>query len=246
MDLSPIIRPLRKIVPLALRRQIASLKRARRDKREAHDFASTRSPEVPADWVLGVSITQPLIAAPHLDEKRANLAKAIALTNGLVIAPNQTLSVWHCLGPPTTGRGWASGRTIINDVMTTDPGGGPCQFSSLIYHLGLLAGLTVIERHHHSRDIHLTDATRFTPLGLDAAIVHGFKDLRLRNDGVGDLVLTFELEETSLSGTIWGSQPLLPRSLDILRHESDASRRVVVSYVEGDGLVAVSDDVYNL
>ena len=206
-----------------------------RDAADHLDFASQLQNAVPTDWSVIASITQPLIVAPHLDEKRANLAKAITLMNALVIKPGQTLSIWRCLGPPTACRGWASGRTIINDVMTTDPGGGLCQFSSLIYHLGLLARLDVRERHHHSRDIHATDATRFTPLGLDATLVYGFKDLRLRNDGAGDLVVTFQLTQTSLTGQVSAIAPTTPRRLHLLRQDNAQSRTVIVSCIEADG-----------
>jgi vancomycin resistance protein VanW len=246
LDLVWLRRWLRSIVPLALRRYVAISTRAARDKTDGHEFAIQRR-YLPVDWAVLASITQPLIIAPYLDQKRANLAKAIGVMQGLIIKPGQTLSVWHCLGPPTQAQGWASGRTIINDVMTTDPGGGLCQFSSLIYHLGLLAGLTVIERHHHSRDIYTTDAARFTPLGLDATIVYGFKDLRMRNDRKGDLVLGFELTKWELLGRVLSLQPSAHHKLSISRQDNNSSRTVIVAYVHSDGtLEKISDDVYQL
>ncbi|MNR14276.1 VanW like protein [compost metagenome] len=56
-----------------------------------------------------------------------------------------------------------------------------CQVSGIIYHISLIAGLEIIERHNHSVDIY-TDETRFTPLGTDASIVYGYKDLRVKNN----------------------------------------------------------------
>jgi vancomycin resistance protein VanW len=238
---------LRGLVPLALRRPIANFKRRHHDRAKGYVFATERLTAIAAQWHTIASLVQPLIVAPHLEEKRANLAKAIGAMNGLTIKPGQVLSIWHCLGPPTAKRGWASGRTIINDVMTTDPGGGLCQFSSLIYHLSLLAGLAIVERHHHSRDIHQSDATRFTPLGLDATIVHGFKDLRLRNDGDCDLVLTFELTQSSLTGSILSSKPIASRVLHIRRSDGDLFRQVIVMFVKEAGTnELISDDLYAL
>jgi vancomycin resistance protein VanW len=245
--MSSLSRSLRPLVPLGLRRWISLRRRSWRDKGDALDVALEETRETCTDWSTVACVTQPLIQAPNLDEKRANLAKAIGLMDGLIIRRGQTLSIWECLGAPTSARGWASGRTIINDVVTTDPGGGLCQLSSLIYHLGLLAGLTMIERHHHSRDIHRTDATRFTALGLDATIFYGFKDLRMRNDGADKVVLRFGLMERELSGSILTPRPQLPRLLHTQRYDHRLTRSVVVSYVGLDGaLELISDDHYLL
>ncbi len=43
------------------------------------------------------------------------------------------------------------------------------------------SGLKILERHPHSRDIY-DDRTRFTPLGADATVSFGFKDLRVLNN----------------------------------------------------------------
>jgi len=61
-----------------------------------------------------------------------------------------------------------------------DFGGGLCQLSGLLYYVSLVAGLEVIERHAHSRDIY-DDQTRYAPLGSDATVAFGFKDLRVLN-----------------------------------------------------------------
>ncbi len=55
-------------------------------------------------------------------------------------------------------------------------GGGICQVSSTVYNAAMNSGLTVLERHPHSMPVH------YLPLGMDAAISSGSKDLRIRND----------------------------------------------------------------
>jgi len=40
--------------------------------------------------------------------------------------------------------------------------------------------MEVLERHPHSRDIY-DDQTRYAPLGADATVAYGFKDLRVLN-----------------------------------------------------------------
>jgi vancomycin resistance protein VanW len=57
--------------------------------------------------------------------------------------------------------------------------------------MSLVAGLEVLERYNHSTDIY-NDETRFCPLGTDATIVYGYKDLRVRNNY--SFPLKFEIE----------------------------------------------------
>lgn len=190
-------------VPLNWRRQVALAARKWQDLNSGVLFASQKLPsDRLSDWIERARVTQPVRDAPHVEQKRHNLAKACALLEGFVIAPGETFSFWLAVGEPSARLGWQAGRTIINDIMTTDPGGGLCQISGLIHHVGLLAGMVPVERHAHSTDIHVTDETRFTPLGLDATIVHGFKDLRMANTGAGALALSFQCTRDSLTATI--------------------------------------------
>ncbi|MFR6333149.1 MAG: VanW family protein [Eisenbergiella sp.] len=55
-------------------------------------------------------------------------------------------------------------------------GGGICQVSPQPTTRGEECGLVVLERHPHSMPVH------YLPLGLDAAISSGSKDLRFRNN----------------------------------------------------------------
>ena len=84
------------------------------------------------------------------------------------------------VGKPSVGNGFVDGRNIVDGQLVRQVGGGLCQLSSLVYHLALLGGLEIVERHPHSIDIY-RDNERFTPLGADATVVWGSKDLRLRN-----------------------------------------------------------------
>ena len=57
--------------------------------------------------------------------------------------------------------------------------------------------MKIIERHNHSFDIY-TDETRFTPLGADATVVFGYKDLRILNNYAFPIAFHFEIEENEL------------------------------------------------
>ena len=93
--------------------------------------------------------------------------------------PGKILSFWHLVGNPS--KQFRKSRTIRNGAVTEEAGGGLCQASGIIYLASLLTNLQIIERHNHSIDLY-TDETRFAPLGSDATVVYGYKDLRIQNN----------------------------------------------------------------
>lgn len=99
----------------------------------------------------------------------------------VLVPPGGILSFWRIVGRPTKARGFLPGRSLLGGRLAADYGGGLCQLSGIIYHLSLQAGLRILERHPHSRDIY-DDTTRYTPLGADATVSYGFKDLRVLNN----------------------------------------------------------------
>lgn len=100
--------------------------------------------------------------------------------NHLVIRPGEVFSFWKMIGKPSKKNNFKEGRNLINNAISSDFGGGICQFSSILYHLALQSGLKILERYPHSMDIY-KEEERFTPLGSDCTVVYGYKDLRIQN-----------------------------------------------------------------
>ncbi|MDM1554463.1 VanW family protein [Chryseobacterium indologenes] len=100
--------------------------------------------------------------------------------NNLVLYPNEVFSFWKIIGKPSSKNNFKEGRNLINNTISSDFGGGICQFSSILYHLALQSGLKILERYPHSMDIYKEDE-RFTPLGSDCTVVYGYKDLQFQN-----------------------------------------------------------------
>ena len=121
---------------------------------------------------------QEIKASTHFENKLFNLQLAAERINGVVLLPNQIFSFWKMVGPPNSD--FKSGRTLVGGKVKEDVGGGICQVSGLIYQTCLSAGLHILERHNHSVDLY-TDETRFAPLGMDATVAYGYKDLRIKN-----------------------------------------------------------------
>jgi vancomycin resistance protein VanW len=123
-------------------------------------------------------LNQPIKKTSRSDNKIHNIQLAIKSLNGTYLAPQQAFSFWQLVGPATAKRGYKSGRNLIDGILKEDYGGGLCQLAGIIYHTALLAGIEILERHNHSIDIY-EEHERYTPLGADATVVFGYKDLKL-------------------------------------------------------------------
>jgi hypothetical protein len=64
---------------------------------------------------------------------------------------------------------------ILNDELELDVGGGVCQVATTLHAAAVYGNLEIAERRSHSRP------SGYAPLGLDATVIDGKVDLRIRN-----------------------------------------------------------------
>lgn len=128
-----------------------------------------------------ITLSQALMPTSYSEKKKHNLALAIKRIQDVAIQPGEIFSFWHLVGKPDRAKGYVEGRSLVDNQLKAEVGGGLCQLSGLIYFLTLKAGLITLERHSHTHDIY-TESTRFAPLGSDATIVYGYKDFRFQNN----------------------------------------------------------------
>jgi len=219
----------RRAVPLELRQGLAHARRGRHDRERGVAFGDARGG---GDWPVRVELCQRVMPSAVLEAKLANLRLGASLIDGSVVEPGARWSFWHRVGRPSAARGFVAGRNIVDGRLVRQAGGGLCQLSSLLHHLALLAGLTVEERHAHSLDIYREDE-RFTPLGADATVVWGFKDLRLRNPHAAAISITCRVDGTRLIGEVRADAPILAREVDFVREPVAPGRVRVWTIVDG-------------
>lgn len=233
--MSILHRTLRRITPFAARRAIAQARRAIADKLSGIDAQIVRPGAASFEAPLQISLAQPIFETPTSHGKIINLERAAALLSAAQIPPGGVFSFWSIVGAPTPARGFAMGRAIVADEVSQDVGGGLCQISGLIYELGLRAGLDIVERHAHSRDLY-TDETRFAPLGLDATVGYAFKDLRLRNSHGVPISFSFAIASDRIEARLHASAPIVAHRLDVVRDEAPTYRLVTVTRYSPDGV----------
>ena len=171
------------------------------------------------------SISQVIKINSYSENKKHNLALAINRLENIVIQPGNLFSFWHLVGNPNYKNGYKEGRTIINNQLQSDIGGGLCQLSGLIYWLILKAGLVTTERHPHTHDIY-TESTRFAPLGSDATVVYGYKDLRFINTLPVPICWQFKLLPTEIIASLCSTQKINQFEIEFRREESNEQRIV--------------------
>jgi vancomycin resistance protein VanW len=159
-------------------------------------------------------IRQPIKVHEYSAGKIHNIKIAVSRIEGCVIGPGQIFSFWHLVGRSDKQSGFLEGRALSDGRLGSDIGGGLCQLAGIIYHLALLCGMHIIERFPHSVDLY-TDEERYTPLGTDAAVLYGYKDLRFLNTTGVPVSLKFTVSDNELTAEMTAPHALEPCRIDI-------------------------------
>jgi vancomycin resistance protein VanW len=202
----------KRLIPSSLRLQLKLILRFYRDVRSGQFLKIVRSSQIRTQsqgqhFDPRVEVVQALKVANYSENKRQNLTIAANCIQNIVIQPGEIFSFWALVGAPIAKRGYLEGRALVNGQLKAVIGGGLCQLSGILYYLALQAGLTAIERYPHSADIY-NDETRFTPLGSDATVVYGYKDLRLVNSLSQPLCFRIIINPDQITGELCTPNPI--------------------------------------
>lgn len=200
--------------------------------------------------------------------RKRNLQLACSMMNGYILKPGDVFSYNEVVGPREAEFGFRMAPVIVRGRMEPGLGGGVCQVSTTLYNAALRAGLGIVSRSHHAFPVHYVEP------GLDATVVYGSIDLKIRNttdhavaivaDGANQKVTvrifgsprpgeTVSIERTGISS--WAppvktiNDPSLPAGKRVVRDSGRAGHRVTVWRVyRQNGRVVrrelVSRDVY--
>ena len=230
------------LIPLGIRKRVAFIRRTWSDYRSGMRSAFARERKVKDRWPAAIQIKQPVKKSYLFENKLHNINLAANWIRRVEIRPGEVFSFWNAAGYPGSRRGYRVGRNLVNGELQESIGGGLCQLSGLIYHLALQAGLEVVERHPHSLDIY-TEATRYTPLGADATVSFGYKDLRIRNNLNTPIRFDIAAGPAFVIGNLRCPEPIEPCELQFKRYPLAGGEEEVRTFRkanDGEELVAVS------
>ena len=170
---------IRKLFSNSFKKKIRLLQRHWKDVVEQRKYAEEIQKKSIGEIQKELEIS--IIKGQFFENKMHNLSLVAKKIDGLIIQPNEYFSFWKIVGEATSENGFKEGRNLIGGKISSDFGGGICQYSTLLYYFVVnTIGLKVIERHSHSLDIY-KDHERFVPLGADATVSFGFKDFQFQN-----------------------------------------------------------------
>lgn len=220
-----------------LKQRIHVWLRALRDAMGHDTFSLPRSEAF--DLPYSLSLTQPFTASATLEQKKHNLRIAGERIVRHTIMPGEVFSFWRAVGNPNTSQ-FMESRSIIAGCLQLERGGGLCQASGIIHHLALMAGLEIVERHNHSVDLY-TEETRFCPLGSDATVSYGYKDLRVRNSTTSPIRFELIVGDDCFEARLLSGEPIEKREITFER-STDPDGTLVAKTIDGSSgaVIAVS------
>lgn len=130
-------------------------------------------PEAPEQKIIG---EYQAISQSEDPGRSENIRLATEAIDGTVIEPGGTFSFNDVVGNTSAERGYQEAAVIRNGEVAQGDGGGVCQVSTALYIAAVKADMEIVERHPHSVP------SDYAPIGLDATIVYGSFDLRLKNN----------------------------------------------------------------
>ncbi len=226
---------IRKLIPASIKLSYRLNQRRRSDRISGNNKLFAKEFADPSGFYPVVIIVQPVKTTAASLNKVHNLSLAIAGINNITIKAGEIFSFWELVGNPSQKNGYQKSRSIINGKLEAAVGGGLCQLSGLIYFLAICSGLKITERHAHSIDIY-REEERFTPLGSDATVNYGYKDLRFLNQYNFPVAISLELTGNNLTGKIGAKEKIDPCNIRFEYRES-------TTYTEADTIAGDNGNV---
>ena len=214
-----------------IKRCVRLVQRRIRDIKNRTPFAVKRGiPLLP----YKLTVEQPILPSSTLAEKRYNLQYVADQIGDYIIYPGEILSFWEVVGNPDKLR---VSRCIRNGKLAIEKGGGLCQAAGIIYHLSLIAGLKIVERYNHSVDLY-GDGPRACPIGFDATVLYGYKDLRISNMTNATLRFSLTVDEGVLRAELYSDKPLMQREIGSQKTETSNNINVKTFYSDTNEFIA--------
>jgi vancomycin resistance protein YoaR len=108
-------------------------------------------------------------------ERSHNIALATEAINNHVVFPGETFSFNKVVGKRTSEKGYLPAPIIIKGELSEGIGGGICQVSSTLFNSVDLAGLDIVQRYSHSKQV------PYVRPGRDATVSWYGPDFQFKN-----------------------------------------------------------------
>ena len=108
--------------------------------------------------------------------RNKNISLAAKAIHGQVVQPGEVFSYNQTVGPTNEKRGYEKSTVYVEGEKKQGVGGGVCQVSTTLFNAAQEAGMTILERHDHSRPV------TYAQSGKEAATSYGGIDFKFKNE----------------------------------------------------------------
>ena len=105
-----------------------------------------------------------------------NIHLASKSLNNYIVLPGESFSFNGAVGERTASKGYKRAPVVVRGELSEGIGGGICQVSSTLFNAADRAGLTILKRYSHSKQV------GYVPPGRDATVSWYGPDFTFRND----------------------------------------------------------------
>ena len=137
---------------------------------------------------------------PGNRKRTHNMRVAAKAINGATVKPGQTFSLNERIGKRTQARGYRTAIVFEDGKKVPGIGGGVSQITGTLFNAALKAGLPIVEFHNHSRPV------PYLPVGRDATLAWGAKDLRFKNNSPSPIRLSCKVQGNRLIAAVYGQR----------------------------------------
>lgn len=134
--------------------------------------------------------------------RTTNLKLACAAINGTILLPGDIFNFNDIVGERTAAKGYKEAIVYEAGQETGGIGGGICQVATTLFNTALRANCGIVERHQHSLTVH------YCPLGYDAAIAWGSKNLRFTNNTSSPMKVEMTISGSTMTCRLLTAVPL--------------------------------------
>lgn len=130
-----------------------------------------------------------------------NIALAAQRIDATLLSPNETFSLNKTVGKRTHENGFLTAHVFEDGDIVDGIGGGVSQVTGTLFNAAALAGLKINEVNPHSRPV------AYLPIGRDATVAFGAKDLRFTNDAKTPVYVSYTFRRPRLTAMFFGRKP---------------------------------------
>lgn len=220
---------LKYLIPEKWRLRLRLFQRTLSDALDQQAVFATAGTDI--DCPFSVCEKQIIRPGKSYEGKLHNLQLAAEKINRVTIGSGETFSFWRVIGKPDHSNGYRKSRSLVSGSLAESYGGGLCQIAGILYYLSLKGCLEIAERYHHSMDIY-TEEERYAPLGSDATVVYGYKDLRIRNPYSFPVRFRLDTDGDILTCCLQSTKRIVPEEV-LFRIEHQGSMVEVITVRNG-------------